>query len=673
MRILRTFGRRTIPVGVVLAVTAAGVVGTAVPAFAAAAVLTLNTVGGPSGGSNVITATVGADTFDPTDSTAQHVQFQYRATGNVICAATYSGTDVPPAVDGSGVQTAGLIDVPTLSTTVNGVRSITFTVPSGLALVGVQVTALYNICIYGGTTGADVPIADTEGGIGYAIGPNRLNLNTYQGPSGGTNTITATTTGGTFTSAIGVAFQYAGPMYCPATYPSTVAPNGTVGTVLATSSTTLLTSTKAAVTVPAALAIAGGQTAANYNLCIYAGSGGSSALISGTALPYVIAQAVTISTVLPATGPAQGGGTLTVTGAAFPTTGISATLGGLPMTNLTVAGGGGSFTATIPAHAPGGPFNLVVTTQAGTATKVSVYRYTNGVTVTPSTAPDTSNSRTWVDVRGVGFADMDFTGTNGITPNGTGAHVYLVRGAYDPRPTTTGGSVKTNPQTLECVDVVVVDDTELICSLFLAGNQSSATVTRTVTGCTTTGANTALSAPSSSTTCTFTTSDVGMAISGGTIQAGTTVSALVGPTAVTLSRATTAALTSGTLTLTSTRTITDGAITQAGTSLTSTLTPFGAAEVGHVVSAPGVLPTGTVINSVNGSGVATVSNAAIATSAGATQTMTVFTPYPVTIGTYTVTVVNNGSAGAQAVAGYSQSIISSGSTFTVADYLRPPR
>src|SRR5207248_10529970 len=106
------------------------------------------------------------------------------------------------------------------------------------------------------------------------------------------------------------------------------------------------------------------------------------------------------------------------------------------------------FTATVPAHPAGGPFNLLVTTAAGTVSKAGVFTYTNGITVSPNTTPNTSTSRTWIDVRGIGFNDLAFTGvtgsnTTGSASNGAGAHVYLARGAYDPKSTTVGGTTKT--------------------------------------------------------------------------------------------------------------------------------------------------------------------------------------------------------------------------------------
>jgi hypothetical protein len=672
MRILRTIGRGTLPLGSVLLLAAVGVVGTAAPALAATTPLTLNTVGGPSGGGNTVTGTVGAATFTAGDPTSANIELQYRASGHATCALTYQAG---AAVSVSGTtQSAGTLVVSPSDVTVTDTKTVSFVVPSSLVLGGTQVTALYNVCIYDGTTvgvsGSDL-IADTDAATGYTIAPNKLTLNSYQGPSGGGNTITGTSSGGTIGANAAVEFQFAGAGYCTATYGTPAAPTASVG-IVAAPATTVLTTTKVAVTVPTALALDSSQSTANYNVCVYA-STGSGALIAGTALPYVIAPSAAISTVTPSTGPAQGGTALSVAGSAFPLTGMTATLGGIALTNVQVASNGNSFTATAPPHPAGGPFSLVVTTQGGTTTKAGVFTYSNGITSSPTTAANSTLTRTALDVRGVGFTDISFTNTNGANPNGTGGHVYLVKGGYDPKPTTAGGSTKTNPQTAECVDVVPVDDTEIICSLFVGGTQSSAATTRTLSGCVVAAGATALAASSSSsTTCTFTAADVGLSMTGTGIAAGTIISAVGSATTATLSKTVTAAV-AGTvqLTVTSNRAITDGVITLGSTSLTSAGAPFTSADIGRAVSAPGVLPNGTYVVSVS-TNTATLSNAAVAaaTGTGAASAMTVFVPYGLPNGTYTVTVVNNGAVNAQSVSTYTQSIITSGSTFTIADYLR---
>ena len=85
--------------------------------------------------------------------------------------------------------------------------------------------------------------------------------------------------------------------------------------------------------------------------------------------------------------------------------------------------------------------------------------------------------------------------------------------------------------------------------------------------------------------------------------------------------------------------------------------------MGKVISGTNV-PVGTYIVSVS-TGTATLSNTPTGAAAG---TYVVYEPTPIANGTYTVTVVNTGAINAQSAATFKKSIISSGSTFTVADY-----
>ena len=86
MHILRGIGRRAIPVGTVMAVTATAVISTAVPAFAATAA-TLSTYTGPSGGGNTIVMTAtGAFVGAPV------IEFQAVTAGST-CAANFVAPD----------------------------------------------------------------------------------------------------------------------------------------------------------------------------------------------------------------------------------------------------------------------------------------------------------------------------------------------------------------------------------------------------------------------------------------------------------------------------------------------------------------------------------------------------------------------------------------------------
>jgi hypothetical protein len=100
------------------------------------------------------------------------------------------------------------------------------------------------------------------------------------------------------------------------------------------------------------------------------------------------------------------------------------------------------------------------------------------------------------------------------------------------------------------------------------------------------------------------------------------------------------------------------------------LTGWTQADIGRqIISATAAFPANTTILTVGADGTtATVSDAATMTTPGAAADIAVTPSVPVPNGTYTITVVNNGAGDAEVVTGYQQSIISSGSTFTVSDY-----
>jgi hypothetical protein len=397
----------------------------------------------------------------------------------------------------------------------------------------------------------------------------------------------------------------------------------------------------------------------------------------------------TIVSVSPTSGPAQGGTKITVTGTLFPTTpgAMTATLDGEPLIDVQVQSAT-QFTAITPPHAPGGPYAIAVTTVLGTQSTTGLFTYSNGIVVTPQTAPNSKMSSTDLDIAGVGFSALKF-GTTYDT-NSTKAHVYLVKGAYNAGTATAAASVKPNAQTTECIDVLVISDTNLICSLYLGGNLNvpPTATTRTVSGCASSNSSGVVPNPpvvssylapatATTTTCTFTPADVGMKIVAGTAGAAiadntTTIKSVSASGVAELSKPVTAAVSSTTtpITLSSSRTLADGVTTSGAATLSSAaVSTFTAGDVNKMVTGPGI-PLGTYIVSVSG-GVATLSNAATATTAAAGVTgFTIYTPASVPEGTYTVTVVSNGAPGASTstTIPYTQSIISSGSTFTVAEY-----
>ena len=88
------------------------------------------------------------------------------------------------------------------------------------------------------------------------------------------------------------------------------------------------------------------------------------------------------------------------------------------------------------------------------------FTYRNGITVTPDTAP--SGSKVDVSVKGVGFQQLTFREAAASTD--ATAHVFLVKDAYVPA---------SNRGVQECKKVLVVSNTELICTFDLLGARLS--------------------------------------------------------------------------------------------------------------------------------------------------------------------------------------------------------
>jgi hypothetical protein len=314
-----------------------------------------------------------------------------------------------------------------------------------------------------------------------------LTLSATTGPaSATTNTITITASAST-AWLLGVSAPvttYSLPA-CPTTYTSTastaVTPSSSsVGNVLQANATdtTKISNYKATMSLPTLPLSSVSATTTKYNVCVYASSTASDPLI-GTAT-YSVAGAAALAssgTVTPSSGPALGGSTITIAGTGFPTTSssISATLGGTPLTNITAVSST-SFTATTPYHASGA-VALAVTTPAGTVTKQSAYTYSNGIVISPNTGNSvtaTSSAPLYVDVNGSNFLAMTFpTYTSSVLPViGSGAldkaQVFLMSGAYKAGATgMSPATTYTNGPTGRCGSVVVISDSELICSIDL--------------------------------------------------------------------------------------------------------------------------------------------------------------------------------------------------------------
>jgi hypothetical protein len=446
----------------------------------------------------------------------------------------------------------------------------------------------------------------------------------------------------------------------------------------------LLAPNKIAVVVPSGVSVV--SNVFKYAVCAFASNSANAALIASGS--YTVGTRPTIdavSGVAPVSGPALGGTSITVTGTGFvantaTVTNTRATLDGQPLTNITVNQAGTSFSAETPAHAAGGPFLLSITTPggttntlAGTTTKANLFSYSNGIVVSPNTAAN-HRGDVDVDVLGVGFANMSFDATNGNTPSSANAHVYLTRGAYDEEDSSGG---KTVPQQTECINVLVISDGELLCTLPLnhtydnvAAPAFTASAARTALNGTTVNTSKQIT----STDAAFTQNDVGLPISGTGIPAGNTITAVASPTSATMNAAASASATVADVSVGGPRAAAGltawGAATVAagGRSITGG-TGFTKADIGRVISSvTAAWPANTTIVSVGNDGAtATVSAAG---TPGAVTNLVVTPSVPVTDGTYTLTVVSNGAVDARdtSPATYSQSIVSSGSTFTVAEY-----
>ncbi len=492
-----------------------------------------------------------------------------------------------------------------------------------------------------------------------------ITLSATTGPSAGGNTLTGTSTTAFltgYTAPVAYFTQFA----CPATWTSTalntVAPSASNTGVTPATVVKKLTNNKVAVTVPAAVVTVGTNATQKYNLCVYGAATANTVLAANAA--YTVAGAATVTGVTPSAGPALGGSLITVTGTAFPTTpgSITATLGGTPLTAITPVSST-SFTAITPAKSPANDLTLAVTTTAGTVFLKNAFDYVNGITISPNTAPPTATAVD-VDVLGTNFLSYNFTTANAQSDS----HVYLVNGVYNGI-TGTAGTVRQNGPVAECGSVLVVSDTELICTLNLTSRLDAAGAIasngyRSVTDAVTTATNNIIT----SATANFTQSDVGKTLvqSGNTnIAANTTIVAVLSPTQAVMSNNSVAAGTA--ITAAIGYRSTSGTATTAIGSNQLTAGTFTQADVGRAVSGTGI-PANTVITAVNSAGTtATISNAA--TAAGTAVALTVTSGNPVPNGAYTLTVVSNGANNAESTdENYTQSVVSSGSTFTVAPF-----
>jgi len=313
------------------------------------------------------------------------------------------------------------------------------------------------------------------------------------GSTAGGNTLTltlgATASPKFSTGFVGVQFQGT-TSAAAATATCATNPSTTVASSVTATTVRYLSSTKVSVVVPA---LTGGALVSPtgfwlicaYNQAAASGTIASTATVIGKA-NYIAAAAPTLNAgdntaspavpnaVVPSSGPASGGQVVTINGTGFPTsitanTPLTATFAGVPLTNITPISST-QFTAVTPSQpATTNKPVLTVTTNGGSVSATlnahpssAVYTYVNGITVSPNTVP--SGNAVDVDVQGTGFTTLNFSHTTGAAhdPADASAHVYLVQGVYNP---TASSGDKTLAESTECVNVAVISDTELICTV----------------------------------------------------------------------------------------------------------------------------------------------------------------------------------------------------------------
>jgi hypothetical protein len=341
----------------------------------------------------------------------------------------------------------------------------------------------------------------------YAAPPSVMTLSSPKGPSGGGNILTATTNAPAFRNVLypTIQFQLYDASFSTSCR-STVSENAQIsmsGGVVTVNPDSLrrLSPTKIAFTVPTAaypatvggvpstvntagLALLEGHSSSKWNVCVYDTDYTGSLIATST---YTLVPRPRITDIFPASTPTYGGQTITVSGAAFGAD-TTATIDGAAVTNISVAANGTSFTGLAPAHPAGAGYPLIVRT-AGILIRSSdpdnngqpedgdnstldapiLFTFDDSLGVTPSGA--TAGSVTYLDIRGQGFHNL--TVDQNAAPTDPVAHVFLVQGGYVPA---------SNRGVQECGEMVVIDDTELLCRLDLAADSLDPTTSASQVG-----------------------------------------------------------------------------------------------------------------------------------------------------------------------------------------------
>ncbi|MEU4557983.1 IPT/TIG domain-containing protein [Actinoplanes sp. NPDC023936] len=605
---------------------------------------------GTSGGGNTLTFTAPTGSAPFTDIPG----VVFTTTG---CPGTYGSP-------GGGIATS----IVRTSTSV-----VTATVPTDVLATGLSTP--YTVCFYGGTATSDVLIAAAAAPYTILLSPVTLSssVGSSAGTSPGAITVSSTTAFLVGVSAPGVAFTTAAT--CPAIYPSNVpfaAASGNtpvVHGVIQASAPRVVSTRSLAVVVPALPLSLGTPTP--YQMCVYNGTNTSTSTLIAVAT-YTSTTVHTLVSVSPRAGSALGGDEIVITGTGFPTTpgSITATLGGVPLIDVTPVNAT-TFTAITPIHAPENGVPLVVTTFAGTRTLASSFSYLHALKADPNTAPNTRPID--IAVRGADFLNVTFGA------NDADAHIYLVRGEYNSRTVVSAGN-KVNGPVQECGSVLVITDNDLVCTLNLhrrLGPDGAQIAQTTAALDTRAAADTAVAGTgdrliTSAANALFTYADIGKTVTGigfapNTVIVDVTPASGGTVSSATISRGTTGAHSGGTTIVSAARSVPLVVTGNASANVTAPPGSFTQGDVGRPITG-GNIDTATTISVVAPGGAsATLSKPTTATTGG-THTVSVFGA-PVPNGAYNLTYVSNGSPDAvTADPNYRQSVLSSGSVFTVAPF-----
>jgi hypothetical protein len=536
----------------------------------------------------------------------------------------------------------------------------------------------YNLCFYNGVASTSPFVS------GSVYTASQLALSQSTGPWQGGNSINVTSPNQFLAGVDDPGVLFTKDAACPTDYDDDDATNDKV---VGPDFIRKLSNTRLATSVPANLyadqdamnTAVGSGSSVMWNLCIYAGTtdsdnAASSDLVASN--PYKVTTIQTVTGISPRAGAALGGSTVTVTGTAFPTEpgAITATLGGTPLTEITVLSGN-AFTARVPRHAPANNVSLVVTTAGGSATLLNAFSYTSSLIATPNTAPN--NRVVEVVVRGVGFESAPWDNT--LT---TGAHIFLVKGSYNSTDVDPGGSpARANPPVADCNKVLVLSDTEVICRLDLTtrldavGTALMSAVAPTPGYGFVTAAGSRLLTGDGSPA--FTASDVGKSViepGHATIPVGTVITDVISGTKAIMSNAATGVTAAGAETVLASpiiRPVTVTATSGASPALVAAAGTFLSADLNRYIIGTHITTARTLPNAPTNSGanITMSGNASGGDAATPTPAVIIGTTVPVPEGAYNLQYVSNAALNAVVNdPNYVKSQISSSSTFTVAAF-----